>query len=241
MPSLRSAKCRLQSLFSRSNVCVVILTKSSDTNLQLRRACEAYKNNRSIVSICVVESGDFELDIDIEYYLRPEASFHYNKFVQFALSKIDIDKFDAVIISNDDVIPLKGAVDQMVMSGFDSCSPIDPSAYRWNNVSRPTIGYYIEYHLTGWCICMSHRLLKMVPTHCLFNDRYHFNGQDIYYSKLLESLGIPHAVVPDAKVVHLEHQSHSLVDSKFLIADSVLEHIDSDVLMDVEYIKNMTR
>jgi hypothetical protein len=225
----KAITCKLTSRLKQPNVLIIILTKSFDENKQVRRACVGYKNNEVNVSICIVESGIHLPDLPADYYFKPEIPFHYNLFIRYALDRIDITRFDSVVISNDDVIPHNGAVDSLLFSGFDSCSPIDPSCIRWKNVKRPTIGYSIEYHLNGWCLHLSSAVLARLGPDLLFHDRYNFNAQDIYYSKLLEAAGVIHAVVPHSKVIHLEHQSHELVDSSFLDPDDVLKFVDCDV------------
>lgn len=233
--------CTLKSHLNQPNVLVIILTKSVDENKQVRRACVAYKNNEANVSICIVESGNYLSDLPADHYFKPEIPFHYNLFIRYALDRIDINRFDSVVISNDDVIPHFYAVDALVFSGFDSCSPIDPSCSQWKNVKRPTIGYSIEYHLNGWCLHLSCTVLKRLGPALLFHERYNFNAQDIYYSKMLEAAGVIHAVVPRSKVVHLEHKSHALVDSSFLDPDNVLPFLDSDVEESIrEYCRGKT-
>jgi hypothetical protein len=224
----RVANCIFQSGRKKS-VCVVILTKSVGENLQLIRAIEGYRLNSSGVQFCVVESGDTLCNLDVEYYIRPSDEFHYNRFLWHAFETIPIQAFDFVVISNDDVIPLMGALDELVNSTFVSCSPVDPSVTRTKSLRRPVIGYEVEYHVCGWCLCISTELFKRIDYKVLFDERYSFFLQDVYYAKLLALMDIVHAVIPSAWVVHLEHRSHSLASGS-LLADRELDlHLDEHV------------
>lgn len=232
---------RVRFLWRRPRICVIILTKSSESDSLLRRVIDAYRANKSTIHFCVVESGSSTISVDVNYYLRPEFDFHYNKYIQYALSKLDLNNYDAVVISNDDVIPLPNALDILAESGFDSCSPVDPTVVRTKGLWRTVVGYEIEYHLCGWCLFVSTKILGKYGIDNLFHDRYYFYLQDVYYAKLLKALGVPHAVVPRSKVIHLEHQSVEKAQLDLLKYDHLIQHLDTDVDATVRAILHRTK
>lgn len=219
---------------SKAKICVVILTKTSNSDARLGKAITAYRNNKSNVHFCVVESGYGNIKTKVEYYFRPPFPFHYNKFIQYALNQIDLTDYDAILISNDDVVALPGAIDRLYQSGFSSCSPVDPTVQRTLSLWRPVIGYDIEYHLCGWCLFISTKLILDLGITNLFHDRYHFYLQDVYYSKLIAAMGVVHAVVPSAKVIHLEHQSTVEAQSYVLEYESLIPHLETDLQIAVK-------
>jgi hypothetical protein len=220
----------IRTIFVRKRLCVVILTQTTDSDIAVRRAVTGYSLNKSVVDFCVVESGKSNITVDVKYYLRPDIPFHYNKYIQYALSSIDLEYYDAVIISNDDVIPLPNALDKLSMSGFDSCSPVDPTVNRWKGLWRSVIGYEVEYHVCGWCLYISTKLIKRIGYENLFHDRYHFYLQDVFYAKLLKALGVIHGVVPGSKVIHLEHQTAEKAEANMLEYHHLIQHLDHDVV-----------
>ena len=221
----------------KRRACVIILTKSPNNYANLRRAISSYRNNTSAIEFCVVESGEPLAETDWEFYVVPAYPFHYNKYVKSGIDAINVESYDAIVISNDDVIALPNAIDRLFDSGFESCSPIDPSETSTQRVWKPTVGYSVEYHLKGWCLFISKSLLLKYSPKILFHDNYHFYLQDVFYASLLEQLGEPHALVPQSKVVHLGHSSQGHATSDILRYDHLVSRISHDVSAAVDRIQ----
>jgi hypothetical protein len=202
------------------SVCVLILCDSSDTQLteMTQRAIDLYRNSYHVrISVILVESGRPHSYDGVTHILQPGGPFHYNKFlrigIEYILAKVQCS---FIVISNNDVLVNSLAIYELVSSGALSSSPVDPVGIFSNSFWRPRVGYSIEYHLTGWCICCSTALFHRYSLDSLFPDDYPFFRQDDYYGNFLEKSGVSHLVIPSAKVVHLGHQSHKLADPGFL-------------------------
>lgn len=211
------------------NVCVVVLTKSPENRKNLERCIQSYQNNCCNIEFCIVESGEYDASLSKYYYVKPAIPFHYNKYIKIALDCITLVKYSGIIISNDDVIASPNAIDRLVSSGFESCSPVDPTCKFTYKLWKPTIGYSIEYHLCGWCLFVSSKLISNIGADVLFHHNYHFYLQDVYYAELIERLGVLHAVIPSSKVVHLGHVSANVASADILEYRHLIDSVTPDI------------
>lgn len=144
-------------------------------------------------------------------FIFPEQEFNYNKFLNIGISHIETDKF---IISNNDVIYEPGCTYQICssLSIFDSVSPTDLLNKRQLNILGPCVeGYEIEKHINGCCIGMTKKTYSIIGK---FDESFKFWYQDNDYANLLRKHNLKHALLRDAKIKHIGHQSHALLGEK---------------------------
>ena len=195
---------------------MTILILSNTANVAYYNMLENCINSIGEYPIIVVETNTklkgkrIPLE-DKAKFIFPEEEFNYNRFLNIGISKIDTDRF---IISNNDVIYEPGCVHEINsrLSYYDSVSPVDLLNPKSIQSFGPCIeGYEIEVHVNGCCIGMTKKTYNTIGK---FDENFKFWYQDNDYANLLRKHNLKHALIRDAKVKHLGHQSHKLLGEK---------------------------
>jgi GT2 family glycosyltransferase len=181
----------------------------------LRGACGEIKLN-----LFVVESNPAASESGLMYEgcntLTPNSKFNYNLFMQMGL---ELGDSEHVLMCNNDLIFEPGSVSllisQMAVHGLESASPYEPNwhvrYYGKHPPDDPVLGYEIENHVCGWCICARRDMLGRVGP---LDERFSFWCQDSNYSKTLQREGVRHALVPRSMVRHEFSRSHGLLGER---------------------------
>lgn len=148
--------------------------------------------------------------------LTPEGDFNYNTFMLHGLRAGDSEY---ALMCNNDLIFEQGSVAEIVRAmqegGFESASPYEPNwhtRYYGSQAPRsPVIGYDIEHHVCGWCICATRSMLEAVRP---LDERFSFWCQDSDYAMTLMRQGVRHALIPSSRVRHEFSRSHGLLGDR---------------------------
>ena len=131
--------------------------------------------------------------------------FNYNQAINIGVAR---SSNEWVFVMNNDVVVYPGAFDKMITAGYDSVSPMSAiNAPGQNGATGIEEGYQICRHIAGWCIGCKRWVFARLPGGKM-DERYFYFHQDVQYSTLLHQLGIKHALVTEAKIDHLQCQSH---------------------------------
>jgi hypothetical protein len=197
----------------RPKVGLIILSNSKTDEIasMTQRAIDSVLlQNRSFIQIVVVESGP-DINYNHAKVVNPKITFNYNQFLKIGIRHLQSTcASDYYIVLNNDVLAYPMAIDNLVIHGLDSCSPVNPINPEQFGIVKPTFGYEIRYHVVGWAICMRSRLFAKRSLDELFPTEFSFYHQDNYYAHVIKEAGVVHAAVPLSKVVHFEGTSHAL-------------------------------
>ena len=196
---------------------IMLADCASDANLQMTdRAIRSYLNQGNC-KVYLVESSGRKLKVKSKRIklIQPREKFNYNKFLQIGLAAIETPQ-DYVLISNNDVVASDNSLAEMLrtLKRFDSCSPRDETHKHHKKIKQDTRGYVVTVHVCGWCICFRRKVLDKISPAKLFPEELTFWYQDNFYADMLKHHGLKHALCSKANVIHLESQSHELIEAK---------------------------
>jgi len=199
----------------------VFLTNTADASfhqMTLRAISSLRESAEGVdINVTVVESNRDGESLGFLYQgcrvIVPNEPFNYNRFMSIGLSA---GSDPVVIMCNNDVEFLPRCVNEMLgamaVHGLRSVSPYEPnwhSRYYGHAVPvEPILGHDVENHVCGWCICAERSLLEQSG---VLDEEFQFWFQDNNYSMALKSMGVAHALIPQAKALHRFAQSHSLL------------------------------
>jgi hypothetical protein len=147
----------------------------------------------------------------------PNKPFNYNEFLQIGFREFGRCSAPNLLICNNDVVFQKGFATQLVqaLGTFHSVSPWCPGHHEehFSNHFRYYPGYRTSLELCGWAVMFRRSILQLVQFEQLFPADFEFWFQDNFYGVQLRRHNLTHALVRDAKVVHLFAQSHDLLDA----------------------------
>ena len=173
----------------------------------------------------VVETNPEEQHYSMVFYeIHPHKPFNYSAFqnigIEYAKSeRSSVLCFDKICLANNDLIFKKGwashIIGAMNQLNLDSASPFSPT---WNahikyftdgmGTGRVYYGLRVCLEFTGWCLMFKwESLLRLLP----LDERFDFWFADNDMSLRMYKMGMKHALVRDAEVVHLCEQSHKLL------------------------------
>lgn len=200
--------------------CVENLLRSS-TGTSLRIV--VVETNKGLMSESFFKEDGFGCGSHIVY---PECEFGYNRYLQYGYGVIpERSSARCVMILNNDVVEFSQDFVQKMIAATDfapSVSPLGLREHTWNCVDESIpiqYGYDINRQLSGWCIMIDKAIFGKVSFEELFPEHILFYGQDVEYAKILEINGIKHALACEAQALHLQSQSHCLINgdkNKFL-------------------------
>jgi GT2 family glycosyltransferase len=148
--------------------------------------------------------------------LYPATPFGYNRYLNIGVRQT---KAAFVCLANNDLAFHPGwatAILEAANSHPDvlSFSPVDPWLHEqlgFSEMPAVVFGYEKMKHVTGWCFVIRRKLMDIIGE---FDERLEFWYVDDDYSRTLESHGIRHALVRDAKVDHLSGETISAIELK---------------------------
>jgi hypothetical protein len=197
----------------RPKVGVVILSNSASASIiEMTQRCidSVMLQNYSQCEILVVESGAVH-QYGNATVIKPSTSFNYNRYLQLGIEWFrEHAQVESYLFLNNDILCFDHAIDHLMASGEQSSCPVDPLNYSQSGIVSSTFGYSVRYHLVGWAICASAKLVNQIGSKVLFPDELEFFYQDDYYVEVLKQNKIRHAVVPMSKILHFESKSHFL-------------------------------
>ena len=215
----------------------VFLTNTADASfheMTLRAISSLRASAEGVdINVTVVESNRDGESLEFSYdgcrVIVPHEPFNYNRFMSIGLGA---GSDHVVIMCNNDVEFLPRCVNNllgaMVAYGLKSVSPYEPNWHRryYGDTAppQPVIGYDVENHVCGWCICAERALLERPG---VLDQEFEFWYQDNNYAMKLKSMGVAHALVPQALALHRFSRSHELLGDK----KHAMTHGQSDVLV----------
>jgi len=197
---------------------VMLADCASDANLEMTdNAVRSYLAQSVGCRVYLVESSGRKMNSTSKRVtiIQPREKFNYNKFLQIGLGAIENPQ-PFVLISNNDVVAYGNALAEMIRSlkRFHSVSPRDETHRHHRKIKQDTAGYTVTVHVCGWCICFRREVLTRIKPADLFPVELTFWYQDNFYADMLKHFGFKHGLCIKANVVHLESQSHSLIEEK---------------------------
>jgi hypothetical protein len=146
----------------------------------------------------------------------PEPPFNYNRYLQRAFRELAHSNAPYVLISNNDVEFQPGFATALLwgLERFHSVSPWCPGHHEEHFSGHLPCypGYRTCLELCGWNILFRREILRTIPFDELFPIDFEFWFQDNYYAAQLRRHSLTHALIRDARVVHLFAQSHELLE-----------------------------
>lgn len=125
-----------------------------------------------------------------------------------------------VVMNNDVTLFNPGFMSHMIkgMESVASASPLGLREATWGLVNRNVpidINYDINKSVNGWFLMFDRRILNAMPFDKLFPPEFTWYGGDIYYAETLCKCGYKHGLINAAQALHLQKQSHSLLNNGF--------------------------
>lgn len=208
------------------NIDVIILSYAKD---------ESYENmNRDCMkSICdSTDSHEFHFylvetnsekefsypDIKNCSIIQPNEEFNYNRFLNIALKHC---KNEWVLITNNDTIYHTHFIEHMLNAhNYDpqilSMSAMDDEWHCHKTFPKEIqiwYGYRTSYEVAGWSIFVKREVLDQING---FDENFKFICQDNDYALTIQTHGIKHALITNAKVTHLLSKSWQLITDEKL-------------------------
>jgi GT2 family glycosyltransferase len=204
------------------NVDVICLTNTVDINsfeLTKRTIDSIFYSEKTITfNIILIESNPnslFTYD-NVSHYIKPNISFNYNKYLNIASEYLTSDW---VLITNNDVRYEKNWFSEIIKvytqdTTIESFSPKEILFYstiyadHFGSEHCVESAYWVNYKVSeglfGWSLVMKKRVWDLIYP---WDEQFDFYYQDNDYSKIIESLGIKHALVRDSLTLHLGNLS----------------------------------
>ena len=160
------------------------------------------------------EFGSFGAGVKV---VTPNKAFNYNEFLNFGYAHCHKDSKYILILNNDVVVFCQAFIKRMI-EGLETVQSVSAWGLRessWGllDSSKPlNVNFDINRALCGWCIMFDKAILNAIPFETLFPASYAWHGQDVYYGEQLRLRGYRHGLVTQAKALHLQMQSHHLLD-----------------------------
>ena len=207
---------------------IIILTNSSDDQYfqMTTNAIQSLRNSseNDLFNIILVESNktnNYSYDCDV--YLKPQADFNYNLYLNQAVKHCICD-YSAV--SNNDVLFHKGwwakMKQAMISHNLDTASPkstrpqtgIVPRAeikHRYTPLNKVVEGYHVVYTFCGWFWAMKKEVREWLFP---LDEQFSFFYQDNDIIMRLEEKNCKHALVGGSLVDHFGQSSHKILHQK---------------------------
>lgn len=154
----------------------------------------------------------------------PKEPFNYNRYLQIAESFLSDASYKLII--NNDILMLPGCLSQLIKSGYDSSSPRCPNHKPHKAFKANSVGYRAAYQVAGWCILFKKEVAD-IGFKKLFPKQLKFWRQDQYYADIIKEHGFIHGLVYNALCLHLQSQSHHLLNDKQEFTHGQRKHYDA--------------
>lgn len=162
----------------------------------------------------------FGKDVEVCYPPKP---FGFNKYLKYGFDQLNEKPSESrylVVMNNDVVLFNHNFLEKMIegMKDVPSASPLGLREATWGLVNRGVPideNYDINRSVNGWFLMFSKVILNAIPFDKLFPPEFTWYGGDIHYAKLLEKCGYKHGLVNAAQALHLQKQSHPLLNDGY--------------------------
>ncbi len=195
-------------------VAVVMLAASisKDKIEMTQEAIDSIHQNKGEhnVNLVVVESHSLH-KYNGATIVTKQGEFNYNQSLKTGLKLFNLATFDYVFICNNDILVEPNCFDELINTGIDSTSPKDPTLEIHDPYKGITFGYRTSYLVCGWALMVKASVIGKIGIDTLFPDPLSFWYQDNFYAYVLQKNNIKHALIASAHCIHLESQSHGLV------------------------------
>ena len=170
-------------------------------------------------NVLLIESNKKVLQSDWIYsqfpqvnLIIPQEPFNYNKFLNIGLTH---SRNEFIAFCNNDLLFENGWFNSIhkameKTNGLSFC-PINPYSndaikYKDGGIKK---GYRVRNEFVGWCYVVKKELFNRIPLH---DERFDFYFQDNDFAMTLRKYDIPHYLVPESHVVHLEGETSKVSD-----------------------------
>jgi len=202
---------------------VIILSNTIDPSYfnMLENCVNSICKNNVKTNIVIVETNsklkNKHIPLNVNFVF-PEEPFNYNRFLNYGIKHCTSN---TILISNNDIIYDNNCLDLLYngLNHYDSVSP-------WDKGKHPQIfkedqnyieGNEVGKHVIGYSIMFKKEILNKIGT---FDENFKFWYQDNDYCSLLRKHNLKHALVTNAKCLHLGCQSHKLLTKEELIENT---------------------
>lgn len=196
------------------NVDVICLTNTYDysmfevTKRVIKSLHLSEKNIKFNIILLESNKNNPYVYTDVDYYIKPEEDFNYNKYLNIANKYLTSDW---VLITNNDVIYQRNWFSKILeiynkRPDIESFSPKEVLFYstiygdHFDSDDEYWENYKVTEGLLGWSLLMKKRVWDEVYP---WDEQFDFFYQDNDYAKIIESKGIKHAIVRDSLTLHI--------------------------------------
>jgi GT2 family glycosyltransferase len=163
------------------------------------------------------DSNLFDPDVEVCF---PGGTFGFNKYLKAGFDHLGEIKPPAkylVVMNNDVTLFNPGFMSHMIngLKSVTSASPLGLREATWGLVNRNVPideNYDINRSVNGWFLMFDRKVLNALSFEQLFPPEFTWYNGDIHYAKLLEKCGYKHGLINAAQALHLQKQSHPLLD-----------------------------
>lgn len=189
----------------------VIMLANCQTDELYKMTNEAIKSFKDINNLIWIEGNENLKDERISCYQNKP--FNFNGSLRQAENYLN-PKNKAVFMVNNDVIAELNCIEILLehLSRWDSVSPMCP--IRHKGFTGVKEGYLRAHEVSGWAIMFNKKILKKLSFKKLFPFELKFWRQDQYYADIIKVNNFKHALIGDAKLLHLESRTHEYLPNK---------------------------
>lgn len=173
-----------------------------------------YSEKEVKFNIILIESNSESNYIynNVSKYIKPNIEFNYNKYLNIASEYLSSNW---VLITNNDVRYEKNWFSEIMKvynenPTIESFSPKEMVFYStiygnhfgsdYNLDSAYWVNYKVSEGLFGWSLLIKKKVWDLIYP---WDEQFDFYYQDNDYAKIIESLGIKHALVRDSLTLHI--------------------------------------
>lgn len=203
---------------------VILLAHCADDNLY-EMTCEAIESFGAVDNLIWIEGFEGCKDERITAYQKKP--FNFNECLHQAEQYLK-PKNKAIFIVNNDVVAYPECLKILFerLNKWDSVSPMCP--LRHKGFEGEQEGYMRAYQLAGWAYMFHKRILDKIPFKDLYPLKYKFWRQDQVYVDTIRKHKFKHALIGDAKLIHLESQTHDFLPDKEEYTEGMLKVYEND-------------
>ena len=196
---------------------LILVARTMDDGLRIITqntidSCINGVRNGSKVNVILVETSGKLCDQyrNVSKMILYEGLFKYNRALNMGLDRA---KGDFHILANNDLNfheNWDSIGEIMKLNGYLSCSAMsqDPRQNKFIKGDYAHEGYKIGQQLTGWCIFIDHKLLKIIGR---LSEKHDFWYSDDDYAEQLIAHNVKHALIGCVTVDHVHGGSKTLI------------------------------
>lgn len=183
--------------------------------------------------VIVIESNKQYAESGFRYpefvkVIIPEAEFNFHKFLNIG---IKASSGNYIALCNNDLVFHENWFTEMLKVANEnpkilSFSPIGNLSEK--KEKKYEIGYKVMTHIKGWCLVAKKEVFKKTG---LLDESFDFFYADNDYAMMLKSKNIPHALVYNSRVTHLEKKKtaqNSTLDQAVIDKYKIPKYLSQD-------------